>query len=137
MSVARAHLHSMRQSARKVRIVLDLIRGKNVDDAYRILSFTRKQASETVLKLLRSAVANASQKGGHSSEGLYVSRTFADGGFHWKRFEPKALMRFGIQKRRTCHVTVEVDLREGAAAAAPSAGAEPAERGKTAVGAKA
>ena len=58
MRVARAHLHSLRQSARKVRIVLDLIRGKPVEEAYRILAFTRKRAAETVLKLLRSAVAN-------------------------------------------------------------------------------
>lgn len=113
MSIARAHLHSMRQSARKVRVVLDLIRGKKVDEAYRILSFTRKAAADTVLKLLRSAVANAGQKGDHPVEGLYVSRTFADGGFHFKRFEPKAMLRSGVQKRRTCHVTIELDSRPG------------------------
>ena len=121
--IARAHLHSMRSSARKVRVVLDLIRGKSVEEAYRILAFTRKASADTVLKLLRSAVANAGAKGGHPVGDLYVSRTFADGGFAFRRFEPKALLRHGIQKRRTCHVTIEVDSRTGVAeeAAAPEA----------------
>ncbi len=101
----------MRKSARKVRVVLDLIRGKQVEEAYRILSFTRKAAAETVLKLLRSAVANANQKEGHAAETLYVSRTFADGGLYFERFEPKAMLRHGIQKRRTCHVTIELSTR--------------------------
>lgn len=111
MKVARAHLHSLRQSARKVRIVLDLIRGKPVEEAYRILAFTRKRAAETVLKLLRSAVANANQKEGRPVGLLYVSRTFADGGLYIPRFEPKAMLRHGMQKRRTCHVTIELEAR--------------------------
>lgn len=118
MKVARAHLHSLRQSARKVRIVLDLIRGKPVEEAYRILTFTRKRAAETVLKLLRSAVANANQKEGHPVGLLYVSRTFADGGLYIPRFEPKAMLRHGMQKRRTCHVTIELEARTPPAAAA-------------------
>ena len=107
--ISRAHLHSMRMSARKVRIVLDLIRGKYVEEAFAILAFTRKQASETVLKLLRSAVANATAKGEHPLGTLFVSRTFADGGFAFKKMEPKAMLRSGVQKHRTCHVTIELD----------------------------
>jgi large subunit ribosomal protein L22 len=107
--IARAHLHSMRMSVRKVRIVLDLIRGKYVEEAFGILAFTRKAASETVLKLLRSAVTNAQAKGDHPLATLYVSRTFADGGFAFKKTEPKAMLRHGVIKKRTCHVTIEVD----------------------------
>jgi large subunit ribosomal protein L22 len=118
--IASAHLHSMRQSARKVRIILDLIRGKPVEEAYRTLTFTRKQSSETILKLLRSAVANAGQKGTADATALFVSRTYADGGFPFKKFEPKAMLRHGMQKRRTCHVTIELD----------GLGAKPAQGGK-------
>ena len=107
--ISRAHLHSMRMSNRKVRIVLDLIRGKYVEEAFAILAFTRKQASETVLKLLRSAVANAAAKGDHPLESLYISKTFADGGFAFKKTEPKAMLRHGTIKKRTCHVTIELD----------------------------
>lgn len=99
----------MRQSARKVRIILDIIRGKPVEEAYRTLAFTRKQSSETILKLLRSAVNNAGQKGTTDASTLYVSRTWADGGFAFKKFEPKAMLRNGVMKSRTCHVTIEVD----------------------------
>ena len=112
MSLATAHLHSFRQSARKVRVILDLIRGKSVEEAHATLSFTRKQAAETLLKLLHSAVANASQKDPSvNASGLYVSRTWADGGMMFKKLEPKAMLRHGLQKRRTCHVTIEVDAR--------------------------
>lgn len=115
--IARAHLGRMRMSARKVRIVLDLIRGKSVEDAYRILAFTRKQAAETVLKLLRSAVNNAGQKGSGDASALYVSRTWADqgyGGPPFKKFEPKAMLRHGMIKRRNCAVTIELDSVGGA-----------------------
>ncbi len=121
--IARAHLHSMRMSVRKVRIVLDLIRGKHVEEAFGILAFTRKQASETVLKLLRSAVANAAAKGDVPLASLYVSRTFADGGFAFKKTEPKAMLRHGVIKKRTCHVTIEVDEKAPKAAKYKAAGA--------------
>ncbi len=109
--VARAHLHNMRQSARKVRVVLDVIRGKPVEEAFRILAFTRRGSAETVLKLLRSAVANAGQKGGAGAAALYVSGAWADGGLSHGLLEPKAMLRHGIQKVRTCHVTIELDDR--------------------------
>ena len=117
MGLTRAHLHSFRQSPRKVRIVLDLIRGKPVEEAYRILAFTRKQASETLLKLLRSAVASANQKGNYTTADLYVSRAFADGGLSFKKMEPKAMLRHGIVKRRTSHVTIELDAAKTAGGA--------------------
>jgi len=108
--IARAHLHSFRQSARKVRAVLDLFRGLPVERAFDILVFTRARPAEDILKLLRSAVANAGQKGDYHPEALYVSRCWADGGLMFKKMEPKAMLRHGVQKKRTCHVTIEVDV---------------------------
>jgi len=112
--IARARLYSMRQSARKVRIVLDLIRGKSVDEAHRILSFTPRRTAEPVLKLLHSAVANARQKGEHLKDPLYVSRTFADQGAGlFRKFEAKAMLRSGVMKTPLCHVTIELDVIGG------------------------
>lgn len=131
MSLARAHLHSFRQSARKVRIMLDLIRGKSVEEAHAALSFTRKQAADTLLKLLHSAVANASHKDpAVNAAGLYVSRTWADGGMMFKKLEPKAMLRHGLQKRRTCHVTIELDARPAPKRSANPKAASPAAGGK-------
>ena len=141
MSVASAHLHSLRHSARKVRVVLDLVRGKRVEEACQILAFTRRRPAETLLKLLRSAVANAGQKGDYKAESLYVSRIWADGGMIiQKNLEPKAMLRHGIQKKRSCHVTVELDVklpvvaRSGGSRSATEkiAGAPVAESGKEA-----
>jgi len=120
--IARAHLHSFRQPARKVRVLLDLIRGKPVEEAFRLLSFARKRPAEDVLKLLRSAVANAGQKGEHPTTSLYVSGAWADGGLMWKKMEPKAMLRNGIMKRRTSHVTIEVDEIGGTGGAAAGGG---------------
>jgi large subunit ribosomal protein L22 len=114
----------MRASARKVRVVLDLIRGKPVEEAYRILSFHPRRSAEPVLKLLKSAVANAAQKDVRETGKLYVSRAFADGGFAFRKVEPRAMLRHGIMKRRTCHVTIEIEQvgdRKAAAAAKPGA----------------
>jgi len=119
--IARAHLHSFRQSARKVRVLLDLIRGKSVGEAVSLLHFARKRPAEDVLKLLRSAVANAGQKGEYPADKLFVSGAWADGGLMFKKTEPKAMLRHGIMKRRTSHVTIEVDSVE--AGGKPAAGA--------------
>lgn len=111
--ITRAHLHSARHSARKVRVVLDLIRGKPVEEAYRLLAFAPRRTAEPVLKLLRSAVANARQKGEHVREEFFVSRTFADQGTTLKKIEHKAMLRHGVMKRPTCHVTIELDVLGG------------------------
>lgn len=114
MSVAKASIFSLHQSSRKVAIVLDLIRGKKVEEAYRVLAFTRRQAAENVLKLLRSAVANANQKAEYSLQSLFVSKAFANQGLSFRKVEPKAMLRHGIQKSRTSHVTIELDVVQGA-----------------------
>ncbi len=121
--IARAYLHSHSSSARKVRAVLGLIRGKPVEEAYRVLAFTRQRPAVTMLKLLRSAVANAGQKGDYPPASLFVSRAFADGGRMWKKVEPKAMLRHGVMKRRTSHVTIEVDTIEQSAGSGTGEGA--------------
>ncbi|MBQ2662495.1 MAG: 50S ribosomal protein L22, partial [Clostridia bacterium] len=78
----------IRISSRKVKVVIDLIRGKSVDEAKAILMFTPKAASEPVLKLLNSAIANAENNLGMSADTLYVAEVFANQGPTLKRFRP-------------------------------------------------
>ena len=106
---ARAVARFVRVTPRKARFVVDAIRGKNVHDALAILQFTPNAAARIVEKLLKSAVANAGQKEAGKAAGLYVSRAFADQGFAFRKVEPRAMLRHGIMKRRTCHVTIEID----------------------------
>lgn len=108
----RAILKYARISSRKVKIVIDLIRGKSVDEAEAILMYTPKAASEYVLKLLRSAVANAENNLGLNREDLYVAEVFANQGPTLKRFRPRAKgMAYQILKR-TSHVTIILDSIE-------------------------
>lgn len=88
----RAHATAkyVRISSRKVRIVINLIRGKKVDEALAILRFTPKSASPVVEKLLNSAIANAEHNLGLSRDTLYVAEIFANQGPSLKRFMPRA-----------------------------------------------
>lgn len=104
----RAVLRHSRQSAWKVREVLDLIRGKDVGLAAEILRFSERDAARTVGKLLASAVANAENNDLMDPEELYVSACFADEGPTAKRWRPRARGRPGRIRKRTCHVTVIV-----------------------------
>lgn len=99
----------IRISSRKVRSVIDLIRGKSVNEARGILKFTPKSASEPVLKLLNSAAANAENNLGLSSDGLYVAEVFADQGPTLKRFRPRAQGRANRIRKRTSHITIILD----------------------------
>ena len=108
---ANATLKYARISPRKVAIVCDLIRGKSVGQATAILMATPKAASELLLKLLKSAAANAENNHGMDPEKLYVAETYATPGPIIKRFMPRAKGRaYGI-KKRTSHVTVVVKER--------------------------
>ena len=98
----------IRISPRKVKIVLDLIRGKNYAVACGILKNTPKAACEPVLKLLKSAAANAENNHGMDPEKLYVAETFATGGPIIKRFMPRAQGRAYRINKRTSHVTIAV-----------------------------
>jgi large subunit ribosomal protein L22 len=104
----RAVLRHSRQSAYKVREVLDLIRGKDVATAREILLFSERDAAITVGKLLNSAVANAENNDGLDPEELFVSACFADEGTTIKRWRPRARGRATRIRKRTCHITVIV-----------------------------
>lgn len=92
-------------SPRKVRLVADAIRGKKVDEAQSILSFTVKKASLPVLKLLNSAVANVKGK----TDKLYISKITVDEGPVMKRVLPRAKGRGDVLKKRSSHVTLVLD----------------------------
>ena len=103
---AKANLKYLRISPRKVKIVLDLIRGKDVATAAAILMQTPKAASEPVLKLLKSAAANQMDP-----EKLYVSACYANPGPIIKRIMPRAQGRAYRINKRTSHVTIAVSER--------------------------
>ena len=104
-----AHAKYVRISSRKVKIVIDLIRGKSVKEAQGILMFTPKAASEPVLKVLNSAVANAENNLGLSADTLYVAEVYANQGPTLKRFSPRAQGRATRIRKRTSHITVILD----------------------------
>lgn len=99
----------MRITPRKARLVVDMIRGKKVDQALAILNFTPRAASKIVTNLLKSAVANASQKEGVDVNNLMVKSIFVDQGPSMKRFMPRAMGRASQIKKRTSHITVVVE----------------------------
>ena len=105
----KAKLRYLRISPRKVRLVVDLVRGKKVDEALHILSFTRKKASRPVAKLIRSAVANADQRGDVDVDNLYIKRIHVDPGPTFKRYRARAMGRVGRILKRTSHITVVLD----------------------------
>ena len=102
---AKANLKYLRISPRKVKIVLDLIRGKDVATATAILLNTPKAASEPVLKLLKSAAANAENNHQMDPEKLYVSTCYANPGPIIKRIMPRAQGRAYRINKRTSHIT--------------------------------
>ncbi len=109
-----ARLRYLRGSAQKVRLVADLIRGKNVQDAANILALTKKAASRPLAKLLKSAVANAeSRETAVDVDRLYVKEIFVDGGPSQKRVRPAPMGRAYRVLKRTSHVTIKLDTRKG------------------------
>ena len=108
---ARATAKYVRISPRKVQIVCDLIRGKSVPQATAILMATPKAASEVLIKVLKSAAANAENNHQMDPEELYVSETYANPGPIIKRMRPRAQGRAYRINKRTSHVTVAVKER--------------------------
>ncbi len=96
-------------SARKARLVVDLIRGRHVNDALQILRATPKRASYYVDKVLRSAMANADQSLEAEMEQLRVARTWVDEGHTTKKSSARARGRAVIIRGRTCHINVVLD----------------------------
>ena len=107
-----AHLKFIRISPRKVKIVLDLIRGKDVGTAVGILKTTPKIASESLYKLLKSAVANAENNYSMDSSKLYVSECFVCPGPTLKRARPRAQGRMHRIYKRSSHITIAVKEKE-------------------------
>lgn len=115
---ARAHARHTRISARKMRLVVDLIRGRKVEDAFTILQSTPKKASPIVEKTLRSAVANALYVGEEdekahrpSVDDLWVTTAFVDGGPIMRRFKAGPMGRARRIRKRTSHLTIIVGAK--------------------------
>ncbi len=104
----KAKLRFARVAPQKVRLVADLIRGKQSEEALNILTFTKKAAAGTVIKLLKSALANANQKK-VDVDHLYVKTITVDQGPTMKRFMPRALGRATTIRKRTSHINIVLD----------------------------
>lgn len=107
-----ATVRYVRISSRKVKIVIDLIRGKTVEEALSILEFTPKAASEPVAKLLKSAVANAKNNLDMDVGNLYVAEVYANQGPTLKRLRARAQGRANRIRKRTSHISIVLDEME-------------------------
>jgi len=102
-----------RIAPRKARLVMDLIRGRDVDDAINLLRFSKQRASVFIEKVIRSAVANANEQDvAQSRNALYVAEAFVDPGPVIKRFQPKDRGKAYPINKRTSHLVVTIDARE-------------------------
>ncbi len=108
----RAVLKHVRISSRKVKIVLDIIKDKGLDEAIGIVRYTPKAASEILLKLLKSAEANASNNNGLNRDDLFVAEAFATQGPTLKRLMPRAQGRANRIRKRTSHITLVLKERK-------------------------
>lgn len=105
---AKAIARHVRISPRKVRLVMDLIRGKQVGEAVSILRHTQRSASPIIEKVLNSAIANAEHNNDMDPNALVIREAFVDEGPTMKRFRPRAQGRAGRINKRTSHITVVV-----------------------------
>jgi len=110
--VAKATVKYERISSRKVKIVADLIRGKNVDEALAILTYTKKIGSEVLIKLLKSAIANAENNYKMNRSKLYVAEIFSNQGPTLKRIRPAAKGSAVRIRKRTSHTTIVLKERD-------------------------
>ncbi|ATD53942.1 50S ribosomal protein L22 [Clostridium chauvoei] len=108
---ARAIAKYVRMSPMKVGVVLDLIRGKNIQEAFAILQYTPKEAAVVINKVLKSAVANAENNHEMDMERLYVADAFVGQGPTLKRFRPHAQGRAFRINKKTSHITLVVKER--------------------------
>jgi len=127
MIEAHATSKYVRTSAQKAGLVLDLIRGKDVNRALATLQFTRKSVAGDIAKLLRSAIANAQQKDGFGGDvdRLFVSACYANQGPSQKRVRPAPMGRAFRVLKRTAHLTVQVSERPAPVLAGGDSGAAP------------
>tara|TARA_Y100000741_G_scaffold249910_1_gene192113 strand:+ start:156 stop:503 length:348 start_codon:yes stop_codon:yes gene_type:complete len=107
--VIKAKSKYVRQSPYKVRLVLNLIRGLEVNEALNVLTFTKRKAAREIKQVLESAIANAESNAGLNSSNLFISKAIADEGPTLKRFRPRARGRAGRINKRTSHLTIELE----------------------------
>lgn len=108
MNEVAAHLKGARISAQKARLVADQIRGKQVEEALDILSYSPKKAAALIKKVLDSAIANAEHNEGADVDELKVSTVYVNEGMTMKRIRPRAKGRADRIFKRSCHITVKV-----------------------------
>ncbi len=109
--VSKAILKYTRTSPKKARVILDLIRGSGVEEAFAALGSVKRRPAPIIAKLLKSAVANATEKGHTNTETLYIKLAYASQGPAIKRFRPRAMGRAYPRKRRTSHITLVLEER--------------------------
>ena len=121
----RAQAKYVHSSARKARLITDLIRGRSVPEARTILAFATRSVAEDIEKVLRSAVANAESRPGlhWNGDDLYIITAYVDEGPTLKRHRARARGRVGPILKRSCHITVELAQSPAAIAAAKAAAA--------------
>lgn len=107
----KAYLKYARVGEQKARLVADLVRGKNVSEALKTLTFLNKKSAEMMKKLIESAVANADYKKTINLDNLYVKSIWVDQGPVLKRFRPRAQGRASGVRKRTSHINVVLDER--------------------------
>src|SRR3954454_2277755 len=132
--IVRANAKYVRSSARKARLITDLIRGRSVPEARTILAFSSRAVAKDVEKVLHSAVANAESRPDlhWNGDDLVIVRASADEGPTIKRHKPRARGRVNAIMKRTCHITVELAQSPRAVAAAPEAATKPKRQRKAA-----
>ena len=108
---ARAIAKNVRLTPRKARLVIDLVRGKNVKEALGLLANTNRAASEPVSKLIKSAAANAVNNFGMDEDSLYIAEIWANDGLRMKRYLPRAKGSASGLVKRNCHLYVVVKMR--------------------------
>lgn len=107
----KAHVRHVRLSSKKAKLVLDLVRGRSVDEALAILQFTPKATSPIVIKLINSAIANAVNNMELDRDSLYVAEIYANPGPTLKRYKPRSRGSAAPFYRRTSHISVVLDQR--------------------------
>lgn len=110
--ISKAEGKFLRISPSKVRQVMDLVRHKDVTEAESILTLLNKRPKEFLIKILKSAIANAKHKGFNANQ-LYISKIICNVGPTWKRYKAAAFGRAAPIKKRTSHIKIELDLKSG------------------------
>ena len=108
---ARAIVRNVRMTPRKVKLICDLIRGKDVDQALAILEYTPKAASPVIFKVLSSAIANAVNNQEMDRSDLYVAECYANPGPTLKRYVARSRGSASPMLKRTCHISVVLDQK--------------------------